>query len=111
MDHAQLAKTQRQIVVRGRPALGDEDVAGTAHRLHRRFAGLILDPEHAVEKVLPVPARLPNRSPHNLRRSHFLIAVGAAVLPDGLFQQTVEDQPARQSEHHAGRLFAKTKQI
>ena len=111
MYRSELAIPKWKLLVRGRPSHGHVDVSGTAHGLYRSVDGLILHVEHAVEKVGPMPALFPYRTPHDLWRFDLFVAMSTALRTHGFFEGAVKRMSTRVPKNHAWCLFAKVEEI
>jgi hypothetical protein len=107
----QLGQPQGQLAVRRRPARDQVHVPRAAHRFDRRRHKLVLHAEQPRLEVLPVTARLPHRTPEQLRRLHLGVAVGARLPSRRLLQQPQQREAVRVPEHHPRRLVLEMQQI
>jgi hypothetical protein len=111
VNRSELAIPKWELLVRGRSSHGHVDVSGTAHGLDRGVDGLILQVEHAVEKVGPMPALFPYRTPHDLWRFDLFVAMSTALRTHGFFEGAVERMAPRVPKDHARGLLAKVEEI
>ena len=104
---AELGIADRKLPPRAQPLVEDLHVARARHRFqrHRQFA--VVDPEHVLAELVPVPAAAPERLRQQLWRPNLGIAGSAHFAPDIVLQHPVERVAARMPEHHARRIFLK----
>src|SRR5579875_3462166 len=93
IDRPEFRVTQRQIAVRMRLALVDEDVSGAVHRFEPKPLALDLDrPEHRVREVLQVPRGFVELFVDDVGRHDGLIAAFAQTGADEILDDSTDDR-------------------
>ncbi len=79
-EHRVIREADRELAVRARPGLVDEDLFRTVHRLQARHVVVVVEHEHVVLVVAPVARCLPQLLAHQARGADLAEARVAAHL-------------------------------
>src|SRR5260221_8439869 len=101
MAGAEFAEAQWQVTKRADALVEDLDVPGAAHRLQGEGALAVAEDEHVVAELLPMPARLPQRSCQELRGTYLAKAGLAHEAADIVLDGAVYREAVGVPEHHA----------
>ena len=106
-----VGEADRQLAVRVRARLVDQDLLRAVHRLQAGHVVVVVEHEHVVLVVAPVAARLPQLLAHEARRADLVEAGLAAHLARPVLERAPEGHAARVQEGRGRRLGVEREQV
>src|SRR6266550_1684242 len=109
-----LGQAYGKLAIAARPRCVDEAVAGTVHRLEAEellVAGLLLDEEHVLAELLPVPRGLPEALLEDQRRLHLEVAALGVLSAAQVLEDVPDHHPLRMPERRARRDLLEMEEV